>query len=159
VVSRRLTGRGDTFAGYRSISDKDGASQFVTEGAYAVAPNYLPHLEAVLECHEVENPMAQIRKYELVAGDVTRTVPEYFRRHPECVVALAYLDMQLYEPTRAALTHLVPRMPQGAVLAFDELDNPAWPGETLALLDSLGVGRLRLERLDFDPYVAFAQLE
>ena len=81
----------DTFAGYRSISDRDGTSPFVAEGAYSVSSDYLPHLKAVLDCHEAENPMSHIRKYELVPGDVTETVPDYFRRHPECVVALAYL--------------------------------------------------------------------
>jgi hypothetical protein len=79
--------------------------------------------------------------------------------HPHLVVSLLFLDMDLYEPTRAALQHFVPRMPKGAVLAFDELDNPMWPGETLALLEEVGMGRLRLERLPWDPYIAYAILD
>jgi hypothetical protein len=50
-------------------------------------------------------------------------------------------------------------MPKGAVLAFDELDNPIWPGETVAALDAVGLSKLRLRRLDWDPYIAFASLE
>jgi hypothetical protein len=50
-------------------------------------------------------------------------------------------------------------MPKGAVIAFDELDNPMWPGETLALLESIGINRLKLRRLDWDPYISFAVLE
>jgi len=57
------------------------------------------------------------------------------------------------------LKHLVPRMPKGAVIAFDELDNPMWPGETLALLESFGINRLALRRLEWDPYIGFAVLE
>jgi len=49
-------------------------------------------------------------------------------------------------------------MPRGAILAFDELDNPLWPGETLALLETLGINKLKLERLDFDPYISFARI-
>ena len=49
-------------------------------------------------------------------------------------MSLLFLDFDLYEPTKAALEQFVPRMPRGAVLAFDELDNPIWPGETKALL-------------------------
>jgi hypothetical protein len=49
-------------------------------------------------------------------------------------------------------------MPKGAILAFDELDNPLWPGETLALLDTVGIRKLELERFDFDPYIAFARI-
>ena len=49
---------------------------------------------------------------------------------------MLFLDFDLYEPTRVALEHFLPRMPNGAVLAFDELDNPLWPGETLAMLEA-----------------------
>jgi hypothetical protein len=44
------------------------------------------------------------------------------------------------------------------VLAFDELDNPLWPGETQAMLDEVGAGRLRIQRLPFDPYIGYAVL-
>jgi hypothetical protein len=50
-------------------------------------------------------------------------------------------------------------MPRGAVLAFDELDNPLWPGETLAMLEQHAKRPLRLERLEFDPYIGFAVLD
>jgi hypothetical protein len=50
-------------------------------------------------------------------------------------------------------------MPKGAVIAFDELDNPIWPGETKALVDSLSVNRLRIQRLEWDPYIGYAILE
>ena len=68
-------------------------------------------------------------------------------------------DSPRYEPTRVALENFVPRMPRGAVVAFDELDNPIWPGETQALLETLGIHRLALRRLEWDPYIAFAVLE
>jgi hypothetical protein len=45
------------------------------------------------------------------------------------------------------------------VIAFDELDNPIWPGETLALLETLGIGALRLRRLEWDPYIGYAVIE
>ncbi len=47
----------------------------------------------------------------------------------------------------------------GAIIAFDELDNPLWPGETLAMLETHSKRRLKIERLDFDPYIGFAVLE
>ena len=92
-------------------------------------------------------------------GDITRTVPEFVKAHAHLVVSLLFLDCDLYEPTKAAIENFVPRMPRGAVIAFDELDNPIWPGETMALLDAHGVRNLRLERLEWDPYIAFAVLE
>jgi hypothetical protein len=44
-------------------------------------------------------------------------------------------------------------------VAFDELDNPLWPGETLAMLESHAKRPLRIERLEFDPYIGFAVLD
>jgi hypothetical protein len=156
--TRRVVGF-DTFAGYQSISEQDGSSPFVTEGAYSVAAGYLPHLEAVLDCHEIDNPLAQIRKYELVAGDVTKTVPEYFRQHPECVVALAYLDMQLYEPTKAALEGIVPHLVPGSIVAIDELNCPDFPGETQAVAEVLGFRRHRYLRSKFLPDRTYVVIE
>jgi hypothetical protein len=49
-------------------------------------------------------------------------------------------------------------MPKGAIVAFDELDNPLWPGETLAVMETVGFRGLRLQRFDFDPYIAFAEI-
>ena len=96
---------------------------------------------------------------ELVAGDALETIPRYLEENPHLVVSLLYLDFDLYEPTRCALERLVPRMPKGAVIAFDQLNHHAWPGETAALLDTLGIRSLRLERFPFQPQIAFACLE
>src|SRR5947209_2299817 len=156
--ARRVVGF-DTFAGYASVTEKDGTSEYVTEGAYSVTADYLPHLRAVLDCHEAENPMAQIQKYELVPGDVTQTVPDYFRRHPECVVALAYLDMQLYEPTKAALRGILPHLVKGSLVAIDELNCPDFPGETEAVREVLGFRRHRFLRSQFLPDRTYVVIE
>ena len=73
-------------------------------------------------------------------------------------MSLLFLDADLFEPTQSALEAFVPRMPKGAILAFDELDNPQWPGETLALLETMGAGNLKLQRLEWDPYISFARI-
>ena len=49
-----------------------------------------------------------------------------------------------------------PRMPKGAIIAFDELDNPLWPGETEAMLEFFKQNKLEIQRLSFDPYVGYA---
>ena len=50
-------------------------------------------------------------------------------------------------------------MPKGAIVAFDELDNPIWPGETLAALEDDVLTGLRLRRFEWDPYIAYAVIE
>src|SRR3546814_7197955 len=103
--------------------------------------------------------IGHVNKVKLVRGDATKTIPAFVEENPHLLVSLLYLDFDLYEPTRVALEHFLPRMPKGAVVAFDELDNPLWPGETLAMLETHAKRPLRIERLDFDPYIGFAILD
>jgi hypothetical protein len=98
-------------------------------------------------------------KVELVKGDINETVPRYIGQHPHLVVSLLHLDVDLYEPTRVALEHFLPRMPRGAVLAFDELNSPRFPGETVALLEAVGIRGVRLRRFTFGTYISYAVLD
>lgn len=102
--------------------------------------------------------LGHIPKAQLIPGDIARTAPAFVEANPHLLVSLLFVDCDLYAPTEAALTAFVPRMPKGAILAFDELDNPQWPGETMALLETLGVGNLELQRLEWDPYISFARV-
>ena len=156
-LTRRIYGF-DTFAGFPSLSDRD-RSAFTRAEAGDLAASSYDELQALLTEYDRDRFLGHIPKVELVQGDITATAPEFVRTHPHLVVSLLFIDCDLYEPTRAALEAFVPRMPRGAVLAFDELDNPIWPGETLAALEHLGIGRLRLQRLEWDPYIAYAVLE
>lgn len=58
--------------------------------------------------------------------------------HPERIVALAYFDLALYEPTLAALKAIERRLIPGSVLAFDELNDPRYPGEIQAFREWIG---------------------
>ena len=41
-------------------------------------------------------------------GDVAITAPAYFAKNDDVVIALAYFDMALYEPSKAALDAIKP---------------------------------------------------
>jgi hypothetical protein len=155
--ARRVVGF-DTFAGYDSITDKDGDSELVTKGAYSVSEDYEQYLARLLDYHERENTMGHIKKYELVKGDVTITASQYFERHPETVVALAYFDLQLYEPTKKCLEAIKPHLTRGSVIALDEINCPEFPGETLALKEVWGLDKLKIVRSRYLPdrsYIIF----
>ena len=68
------------------------------------------------------------------------------------------MDFDLYEPTKVAIDNFIPRMPKGSIIAFDELDNPLWPGETLAMLEAHSRYNFEIKRLPFDPYIGYAIL-
>jgi len=156
-LTRRIYGF-DTFAGFPTHSEKDANAIAQPERGALCADSY-DELQALIAEYDRDRFLGHIPKVQLIKGDVTQTIPQFVIDQPHLVVSLLFLDLDLYEPTKAAIETFLPRMPKGAVLAFDELDNPMWPGETLALLESVGINRLRLQRIDWDPYIGFAVLD
>ena len=156
-LTRRVYGF-DTFDGFPSLAPVDQNSHTGTAVGDLRSDSH-DELQALLALHDKDRFLGHIPKGQLVKGDIVRTAPQFVKDHPHLVVSLLFLDADLYEPTKAALQAFVPRMPKGAVIAFDELDNPQWPGETVAALEEIGLNRLRLERLDWDPYISFARID
>lgn len=156
--SRRIVGF-DTFSGFPSVDARDGSAAHVSVGAYDVSEGYESYLQAVLDYHESESPLAHIRKHELVKGDVTQTVDGFLDEHPETVVALAYFDLDLYEPTRHCLEAIRDRLTIGSVVGFDELNCADFPGETLALQEVFGLRAVRLQRSPLTPFPSFFVVE
>ncbi|MCJ2073079.1 hypothetical protein MKK75_30515 [Methylobacterium sp. J-030] len=146
--SRRIVGF-DTFQGYQTLNERDKPSDVIRQGNYSVSDAYTSHLEAVLDFHEHENRAAsQVKKCSIRPGDVAETVPKYFQENPQTIVALAYFDFAIYEPTKLCLQNIKNRLIRGSVIAFDELNDADYPGETIALIETLGLraGRIRKSR-------------
>lgn len=154
--NRRIVGF-DTFSGFPSVSGLDGGR--VQPGDYGVAEGWKGRLEEILGFHERNAPIPQKRKFELVEGDAIRTVPAWLEQHPETVVALAYFDFDLYEPTKACLEALLPYVTKGTVLAFDELNCPEFPGETVAVREVLGLSRYAIRRDPSNPLISYVVVE
>lgn len=156
-LTRRIYGF-DTFAGFPVPGRRD-RNVYRQAAAHELRADSHHELKRLIAAYDMNRFLGHVPKMHLIKGRAEKTIPAFVARNPHLVVSLLYLDFDLYEPTRVAIEHFVPRMPKGAVVAFDELDNPIWPGETRALCDTLGVGRLRIQRLDFDPYIGFAVIE
>jgi Macrocin-O-methyltransferase (TylF) len=156
-LTRRIYGF-DSFTGFPAVSEQDRSSRRTPESGELRADAY-DELRRLVQIYDSNRFLGHVDKVHLVRGDAEKTIPSFLEEHPHLVVSLLFLDFDLYTPTRVALEQFVPRMPKGAVLAFDELDNPIWPGETKAVLDTLGLGRLPLRRLGWDPYIGYAVVE
>lgn len=139
----------DTFSGFPSIHDNDGHSAMMQEGKYSTTSQYEEYLDKLLYLQEQDNPLAHIKKYEIRKGDAVKEVDAYLHEHPETIVALAYFDLDIYEPTVKCLNSIKDRLVKGSVVGFDELNDPDCPGETLALMESIGLNHVRLKRLPF----------
>ena len=149
----------DTFQGFPSIATQDGSGEHAHVGAFG--EGYDTHTELSLSIAEFDSNrfINQKQKIELVRGDANLTIPRYLADNPHLLVSLLYLDFDIYEPTVTALTQLLPRIPKGGIVAFDEVNNPHWPGETLALLESLQLRQHQLESLEYEPNISFIQLD
>lgn len=156
--NRKIVGF-DTFSGFPAISEKDGGDDVAKVGGYGVSPDYESYLESVLRYHESESPLNHIRKFELIRGDATETFERYLKDHPETIVALAYFDFDLYEPTKRCLELIRPHLTKGSVLGFDELNCSVFPGETLALKEVFGLERYAIRRSPIDPAPAYIVID
>ena len=155
---RRIVGF-DTFTGFPQVSSKDKADneQFARPGGLATHAE--EDLRETIRLFDMNRTIGHIPRVDLVVGDAMETIPRYIEQNAHLVVAMLYLDFDLYEPTKLALETFLPRMPKGAVICFDELGDAAWPGETLAALDTVGLRNLRIKRFPTTSQLAYAVLE
>ena len=159
-LQRRIFGF-DTFSGFPGIARQDrkrgAASPQARAGGYAGGSR--AELEQCVSLFDRNRFVGHVPKVALVEGDATKTIPRFVQDNPELVVSLLHLDFDLYEPTLAALRHFVPRIPKGGVIVFDELNNAAWPGETRAVHEALGLSALRIRRLPYEPHISYCVVE
>jgi len=140
------------------MSDKDGKLCKTTDGSFSVSENYQQYLGEILALQEALNPISHLKKFELVQGDATETIPAYLKRQPETLVSLAIFDFDIYQPTKAALEAIKPHLFKGSVLVFDELADDIFPGETIALREVFDVTNLKVERMPMTARVSYVVL-
>ncbi|MGA8849125.1 MAG: crotonobetainyl-CoA--carnitine CoA-transferase [Dehalococcoidia bacterium] len=150
----------DTFTGFPGTGEKDRRShELIKKGGFATTENYVEYLTKVLEYHEQDNPLRHLRKFELRVGDAIIEIDKYLGEYPETIVALAYFDLDIYEPTKKCLQAIRPHLVKGSVLGFDELNDSDSPGETLALREVFGLNNIKLKRYRYASRVSYFVLE
>ncbi|MEK7560012.1 MAG: TylF/MycF/NovP-related O-methyltransferase [Patescibacteria group bacterium] len=148
----------DTFSGFPSVSKKDnGKSVNSKKGGYTI--DSYEDLKKCIALYNSNRFIGHVPKVYLQKGDIVKTLPAYLKENPHTVVSLLYLDLDIFEPTKIAIELLLPRMPKGAIIAFDELNHENWPGETLAVLETVGIKNLRIVRVPFGNFTSFAVIE
>lgn len=150
----------DTFSGFASISDNRDASLYAVnlkEGGLAI--DTYKNLQDCIKLYDSQRLLKHINKVVLVKGDATDTIPKFVQENPYLIISLLWLDFDLYEPTKVALTHLFPRIPKGGIIVFDELNHEVWPGETVAVEEVLGINNLSLRRFPFGGTLSYAVVE
>lgn len=136
--TRKIVGF-DTFSGFlqKSLNSKDGKHLTIKKGSYSVTKDYHKYLEKILDLKNSELPIEHIKKFDIVKGDAVKKAKSYLNKNQHDLVALAYFYLDLYLPTKELIKMIMPRTVGGSILLFDELNHPAYPGETRAFLEQL----------------------
>src|SRR5713226_6963951 len=114
-LSRLIIGF-NTFEGFPSVSPKDGSAANLNVGTFAVAPKYEVYLEKLLSHYESAAPRSGSTRFRLLKGDACKTLPQYLDDHPETIIALAYFDFDIYEPTKVCLERILPHLTKGSIV-------------------------------------------
>lgn len=151
----------DTFDGFPSVSPADLTGPGAVAEVGRLKPEYdvLDELRACISAMEATRLLQHQEKVHLIKGDAMHTIPEFLKENQHVLISLLYLDFDLYEPTSLALKEFLPRMPKGAVVAFDELNDAKWPGETRALLETFNLNQYKLESFPFEPHISWVTLD
>lgn len=162
AIHRKVIGF-DTFEGFPEVAGADAAAHAANpelrKGGFAAASGTF---EELIECtaeFDGNRFLNQFPKVELVRGDATKTIPAYVAENSHLLVSILFLDFDIYAPTKVALEHLLRRVPKGGIVAFDEINNAAWKGETVAMMEVLGsLNSYAVQKFPFDPNIAYIRL-
>jgi hypothetical protein len=100
----------------------------------------VPQLEDILGRLRIAN-------FELVAGDVCKTVPRYVKENPHLKISLLNVDIDFVEPTTCVLEHLYDRVCRGGVVLLDNY--AAFHGDTKGIDDFFRDRDARIRRFPF----------
>jgi len=90
---------------------------------------------------------------ELVPGDICETAPKFCEQFPALRIALLIVDVDFYEPTRAALDAFFHRVVKGGVVLLDDFG--AFEGANRAIEQHLGADVEHIERFPFSSSMPF----
>ncbi len=155
---RRIVGF-DTFTGFTHDLIDAELKRGWSAGDYSTPEGYEDVLHQILTAQEANSPISHLQKFELVKGDVTNTFDTWLDNNPSAIIAMAIFDMDVYAPTKHVLDRVLDRIPKGGMLCFDELNFPAFPGETIALRETLGLTNLRLRHDPHNPARSWCIIE
>ncbi len=133
----------DTFVGFTNKLTKDEKKNGWKKNDYKTIKNFESMIEKYLNLEESNAHISWKKKFKLVKGDASKTIFKYLKDNPHTVIGMAIFDMDVYSPTKKVLEAIKPRLYKGSILVFDELNFRPFPGETLAVMESIGLNNLK----------------
>lgn len=148
----------DTFEGFTDMSQQDKTSKAVHMRKGGLKHDSYSILQTAIKLYDQNRTLGHLEKVRLVKGDISKTLPIFLKENPYLVIALLYLDIDLYQPTKDAIHLLIDRIPKGGIVCFDEINHQDYPGETIAVMEELGLRNLKLKRFDFSTRACYVEI-
>ena len=149
----------DTFSGIPKISEIDKKYKYSKKGLFSEKFNTYNELKQAIKEYDKNRYIKHVPKIELVKGDAVKTIPKYVKDNKHLIISLLFLDFDIFEPTSVALKYFLPRMTRGSILAFDEINNENWPGETMALLEKHNINKLKIKNFTSEPHMSYLEIK
>lgn len=151
----------DSFLGFSALGpqDRGGEAIALKRAGGMEFPGGRQEIQRGIELHDMNRPLGHVKNALIVESEATEGLRSYLDQHPETIVALANFGLGLYQPTLDLLALLKPRLQKGSVLAFEELNQANWPGETRALYEVFSPREIRLQREPSCPHLSFMVYE
>ena len=142
----------DSFEGLQDFAEQDGTaagelSSDKHEGGWS-ASSVEGEIFALAELFNADNILARERSM-LIKGRVQDSLDAFLKETPGLRISLLHFDLDLYEPTKFALTRLWDLVVPGGVVVFDEYALPPWGGEATAFDEFCRERSIRVELKKF----------
>ncbi len=123
----------DTFDGYQGFSEKDKSTNLHKDGTYGVGGNdYAKLLNEILILHEKNNVLGHnYGKHKVIKGDCRITLPNFFNENNHEAVALAFFDVNAFDPTWESFQIIYDRLVPNGIIVFWQLTRDVIPAEGL----------------------------
>jgi hypothetical protein len=76
---------------------------------------------------------------DLIKGDISETLPRFLKEHQEMSFSMVNVDLDIYEPIKATLEHIFPRVVRGGIILLDDYEG--YPGAKKAVDEYLAANK------------------
>lgn len=125
----------DNWKGFCELSPEDGKDEEEVQkyvGGFS-PKKYREELMDAIKIFDADRFIPWKPRVKIIEGNIENTAKEFVEQYPGIRFSLIHFDCDLYEPTKAALKHLYPRLSRGGICLFDEYGIKEFPGETIAV--------------------------
>ena len=94
--------------------------------------------------------------FELVKGDVVKTLPTYLKKNKGSKIALLHLDLDIFRPTKFVIGKLFSKMQKNGIILID--DYGEIHGATKAIDDFFSKKKFKIEKLNYYKRPSFIKI-